>query len=207
MIAKIAHLIKINHDPSAPKPPPIPKVDDEVADAALVRELVFDGKGIVLEPYSEAELGTGETSDFKLLKDAAVCGYCEMKSPRDDYIFENPEPGEMAIRKDLPFHVKLGRHIRKAALQFAAVSPDHSHPNILAFVNHAPDIERRDLHLTVAGLPAGDGKRVFMLCRKLQEQVLDAAREIDLFLWIDAEKGTFQHVSGAQRRPASGGLR
>ena len=68
-------------------------------------------------------------------------------------------------------------------------------PNILAFVNHAPDIERRDLHATVAGLPVGDGKRIFMLCHKLQEQVLDGARKIDLFLWIDAQKRALQYVS------------
>jgi large subunit ribosomal protein L30 len=193
MIRKVSHLVKINHDPSAPKPPSVPRVYDENADAALLNQLAFDAKNIVPERYSEAE--TGKTPDFKLFKDAAVCGFCEMKSPRDDYIFENPEPGEFAIRKDLPFHVKLGRHIRKAGLQFAAVNPGHDRPNILAFVNHAPDIERRDLHATIAGLPEGDGKRVFMLCRKLQELVLEAAGKIDLFLWIDAEKRTLQHVS------------
>jgi hypothetical protein len=47
----------------------------------------------------------------------------------------------------------------------------------------------------VAGLPVGDGKRIFMLCRELQEQVLDGARKIDLFLWIDAEKRALQYVS------------
>jgi hypothetical protein len=59
----------------------------------------------------------------------------------------------------------------------------------------APDIERRDLHATVAGLAAPDGKRIFMLSRKMQEQVLNAARRVDLFLWIDAQKRTCQHVS------------
>ena len=29
----------------------------------------------------------------------------------------------------------------------------------------------------------------------MQEQVLEAARKIDLFLWIDAQKRTYHHVS------------
>jgi hypothetical protein len=39
----------------------------------------------------------------------------------------------------------------------------------------------------------------------MQEQVLDAVRKIYLFLWIDAEKGTLQHVSvnGAPRQAAA----
>ena len=119
-----------------------------------------------------------------------------MKSPRDDYVLEKPESGEMAIRKNLPFHRKLGNHIRHAGRQFDAVNPEHNVPNIMVFVSHAPDIERRDLHLTIAGMSAPElGKSIFMLSRKAQEQVLGAARKIDLFLWIDAEKGTLNHVS------------
>lgn len=39
----------------------------------------------------------------------------------------------------------------------------------------------------------------------MQEQVLSAAGKIDLFLWIDAEKGTLQHVSvnGAPHQAAA----
>ena len=196
MIAKVSHLIKITHDPAAPKPAPEPRVYDEAADAALMRKLAFDSNGIELEPYTEAELKTGKTPDFKLHKDGKLCGYCEMKSPRDDYVLEKPESGEMAIRKNLPFHRKLGNHIRHAGQQFDAVNPEHNVPNIMVFVSHAPDIERRDLHLTIAGMSAPElGKSIFMLSRKAQEQVLGAARKIDLFLWIDAEKGTLNHVS------------
>jgi ribosomal protein L30 len=206
MIDKVSHLVKIKHDPAAPKPRLTPRVYDEAADAALMRKLAFDRKGITLERYSDAELKTGKTPDFKLYKDDKLCGYCEMKSPRDDYVFEKPAPGEAAIRKNLPFHRKLGSHIRHASALFHTVNPDHSVPNIMVFVTHAPDIERRDLHATIAGLPAPEaGKRVFMLSRKMQEQVLDAARKTDLFLWIDAEKGTLQHVSvnGAPHQAAT----
>jgi ribosomal protein L30 len=205
MIEKVSHLVKITHDPAAPKLPRVAPVYDEAADAALMRTLAFDGKNIVLESYSEAELRKGKTPDFKLYKDGKLCGYCELKSPRDDFILEAPEPGDAAIRKNLPFHRKLGSHIRHAGMQFEAVNPDHSVPNVMVFVTHVPDIERRDLHATISGLPAPDGKRVFMLSRKMQEQVLNAARKVDLFLWIDAEKGTCQHVSvnGASHHEAA----
>ena len=195
MISKVFHLVQINHDPAAPKPPYVPPVYDEAADAALLRELIFDRNNIVPELYSLAERNQGKTPDFKLPKEGRVRGFCEMKSPKDDFIFENPAPGDFAVRENLPFHRKLGGHIRKAAEQFDAVNPDHSLPNILAIVNHAPDIERRDLHMTIAGLPARDGKPVFMLCPKMQEDTLKAARKIDLFLWVDAQKRTCQHVS------------
>jgi uncharacterized protein YbaP (TraB family) len=39
------------------------------------------------------------------------------------------------------------------------------------------------------------GQQIFMLSRKMQEEVMDAARSIDLFLWINAQKRTCQHVS------------
>jgi large subunit ribosomal protein L30 len=206
MIRKVSHLIEITHDPAASKPVPERRVDDEAADVALMRKLAFDGCGIQLEPYTQADLKTGKTPDSKLYKNGKLCGYCEMKSPRDDYAFEKPEPVEMAIRKNLPFHRKLGNHIRHAGAQFHAANPEHNLPNIMVFVTHAPDIERRDLHATIAGMPAPErGKRIFMLSRKAQEQVLNAARKIDLFLWIDAEKGTLQHVSvsGAPHRAAA----
>jgi hypothetical protein len=188
MIRKVCHLVQINHDPAAPKPPYVPPVYDEAADAALLRELAFGLNNIAPEPYSVTERNEGKTSDFKLLKGGEVCGFCEMKSPKDDFVFESLIPSEPSIRENLPFYRKLGGHIRKAAQQFHAVNPDHTAPNVLAFVSHAPDIERRDLLATIAGLPAGDGKRVFMLSRKTQEETLKAARKIDLFLWIDAQK-------------------
>jgi hypothetical protein len=100
MIEKVSHLVKITHDPAAP-PPRVAPVYDEAADAALTRKLTFDGNKIVLEPYSEAELKKGKTPDFKLYKDGQLCGYCELKSPRDDLFFERPEPGDACVYRKL----------------------------------------------------------------------------------------------------------
>lgn len=66
----------------------------------------------------------------------------------------------------------------------------------MVFVNHCPDIERRDLIATIAGLPVPESnRRLFMLGRKMQEQVIAATRRIDLFLWIDAKGKVLQHLS------------
>ena len=124
-----------------------------------------------------------------------LLGFCELKSPRDDDVFDRPAPGQVAIRKNLPFYRKIGSHIRKASQQFEAVNKQHGVSNIVVFVSHSPEIERHDLHLTISGLAAPDGKRIFMLGRKMQEQVHEAARKVDLFLWIDAQKRTLQYAS------------
>jgi hypothetical protein len=169
MIRKVSHLVKITHDPAAPKLPYTPPVYDETADAALLRKLAFDSNQIVPELYSVAEQNAGKKPDFKLLKNGQVCAFCEMKSPKDDFAFERPKPNEAAIRKNLPYHRKLAGHIRKAAQQLQAVNPDHASPNILAFVTHAPEIERRDLHATIAGLTAGDGRQLLCCPEKIKQ--------------------------------------
>jgi hypothetical protein len=196
MIAKVQHLIRVNHDPAAPQPPKsIPRYD-EAADAALLRKLAFDQNGISLETYGATARKKGKTPDFKLFRDGALRAFCEMKSPRDDYVFEFPPDGGTAIRKDVPFYRKLASHVRRAAKQFGSTNPDHAYPNILAFISHCPDIERRDLIATIAGLPIpGTDRRGWMLPPSIQREVLEAAAQIDLFLWIDVKKGTFQHLS------------
>jgi ribosomal protein L30 len=195
MIAKVSHLVQIINDPSTSDQAGAPPAYDETADAALMDKLAFAGNGIVLEPYDDDARKRGKTPDFKLIKNGKIVGYCEMKSPRDDYVFETPQDGQPAIRKNVPFYRKLGSHVRDAAKQVRAVNPDHKLPNIVAFVSHAPRIEQRDLIATIAGLPNPGGPRIFLLGPKMRRQVMDAAREVDLYLWIDAKTGTLKHLS------------
>jgi ribosomal protein L30 len=176
MIDKVSHLVRINHDPAAPKPPRPAAVYNETADRALIHELAFDPNNIEPELYSYAELRRGKTPDFKLFVNGDLRGFCEMKSPQDDFMFETPAEGAVAVRENLPYHRKLGSHIRHAAKQFNAVNRHHKLPNVLAFVTHCPDIERRDLLATIAGLPVpGSDRRLFMLSRKMQQQVFGRA--------------------------------
>lgn len=118
-----------------------------------------------------------------------------MKSPRDDYIFEMPADGGPAIREDIPFYRKLGKHVRDAAAQLEAVNKGHKLPNIVAFVSHSSSIERQDLLATIAGLSRPGKRPVFMLSKVAQAKVIAAAQKIDLLLWIDAEKRALQHLS------------
>lgn len=200
MIDKVRHLVKITHDPAAPRIAVDPPAPDEAADIQMLRDLICDANGIVLEPYDKAALNRGKTPDFKLMKDGELVGYCEVKSLFDPEALEDPPEGTMAVRKNLPFYRKLGQNIRSAVEQLDAENPAHDKPNVMVFVSHTPEIERRDLIATIAGLPALDGKRVFMLGRKMQGQVCTAARRIDLILWIDATTGTCQHLTAADAK-------
>jgi ribosomal protein L30 len=208
MIDKVRHLVKVTHHPAAPRVVAGAPAPDEAADVQLLRDLICNANGISLEPYDNTALNNGKTPDFKLTKDGELVGYCEVKSLFDPDVLEDSPEGAMAVRKNLPFYRKLGQHIRGAVEQLDAENLAHDKPNVMVFVSHTPEIERKDLVATIAGLPLADGKRLFMLGRKMQGQVCGAARKIDLFLWIDATTGTCQHltVADAEHRATALGL-
>ena len=162
-----------------------------------MRSLAFDLNGITLERYSDAALKSGKTPDFKLLKNGTLHGFCEVKSPRDDYVFDAPNESGFAVRENVPTRRKLGSHIRQASKQFEAVNPGHKLPNIVVFVNHASGLERADLFATLSGIPVPGGHPLELLPPKMQRRVREAARGIDLFVWIEPKKGTCQHLSVA----------
>jgi large subunit ribosomal protein L30 len=207
MIDKVRHLVRITHDPKAPRVAVDPPAPDEAADVQMLRDLICDAKDIVLEPYDNAALNRGKTPDFKLMKDGEIAGYCEVKSLFDPGALEDPPEGATAVRKNLPFYRKLGQNIRGAAEQLDAQSPNHDKPNVMVFVSHTPEIERKDLIATIAGLPLPGGEPLFMLGRKMQGQVCEAARKIDLFLWIDATTRTCRHLTAADAKHRATALR
>jgi ribosomal protein L30 len=195
MIHKVRHLVKITHDPAAPRVSAGAPAPDEAADIQLLRDLICDAAGIVLEPYDKAALNAGKTPDFKLMRNGELVGYCEVKSLFDFEVLEDPPEGEMAVRRNVPFYRKLGQRVIGAVQQLEAGNPEHDKPNVIVFVSHTPEIERRDLIATIAGLPVQGGPPLFMLGKKMQGQVWDAARKIDIFLWIDATARTCQHLT------------
>jgi hypothetical protein len=164
------------------------------------RRLTFDANGIVLVPYDAGTFNRGKTPDFKLMKDGELVGFCELKSLFDFEALEDPPEGCMAVRRNVPFYRKLGQHIRGASQQLDAENPAHDKPNIMVFVSHAPEVERKDLKATIAGLPLSNGEALFMLGKKMQGQVCEAARKIDLFLWIDATTRTCQHLTATEAK-------
>jgi large subunit ribosomal protein L30 len=208
MIAKVRHLVRvIDENLFEEHRLPDRQVNDEDADKRLVRNLIFEPRGIRAEDILEDE---NKTPDFKLLKDGALRAYCEMKAPTDGDLFDISDdlaPGEIRVevRKD-PAIVNLARHIAKAAKQFEAVNPDRAHPNILVIVNHARRKGPADLRMALEGIRAPDGRRFFPLVNdadkwEVQKDVWEAARSIDLYVWVDPHKGTWQafRPAGAQR--------
>lgn len=158
----------------------------------------------------------GKTPDFKLYRNEELVGYCELKSPRDDWIFEFPMdmmPGDnrVEIRRDPAAH-NLADHVGKAAAQFDAVNPDRKVPNILVFVSHARLRGPSDLAMAIAGVPMPNAGVAFLLLDeqhkgnsermwKRQKQLWDDARRIDLVVWVDAHNGSceFIRLQGAKK--------
>jgi hypothetical protein len=84
-----------------------------------MRQLLFRAEGLELVALPEK---TTKTPDYKIMKNGELKGYCELKSPRDDWIFAIPndlKPGEIREdhREDPTAHA-LARIIGKAAAQF-----------------------------------------------------------------------------------------
>jgi Ribosomal protein L7/L12 dimerisation domain len=177
---------------------PMARKSTEGADIKLIQELIFQPCNVVLQPFSKEEMTKGKTPDFKLMKGAELCGYCELKSPRDDWVFEFPDdikPGESATEmRPSPTSNNLARQIESAVEQFDAVNPDHKLPNVLVLVNHTVGRTRSELHVTGTGIRVPDGGRLFTLKPDKQKRVWEAAQRVDLFLWVDAQKRTCQHV-------------
>jgi ribosomal protein L7/L12 len=211
--AELSKMLKEKWDTRQPGKVPAARKPTEGADAKLVRELIFQPSDVVLQPFGKEEKAKGKTPDFKLMRGTELCGYCELKSPRDDWVFEFPDdikPGEAVTEtRSSPTSNNLARQIESAVEQFDAVNLDHKLPNVLAIVNHAAGRTISDLHTTVTGIQVPDGPRLYALKPDRQKQIWKAARRVDLFLWIDAQNRTWHHAypnDAAHRAKACGVL-
>jgi large subunit ribosomal protein L30 len=81
MIAKVRHLIRVVDEQLFEEHRlPGRHVRDEDADKRLLRDLIFEPRGIRAEDIPE---DANKTPDFKLFKNGALRAYCEMKSPAE----------------------------------------------------------------------------------------------------------------------------
>lgn len=166
---------------------------DEEADLDLVAQLVFAGQGLVLERFSHAETVTGRTPDFRVYRAGELVAYCEVKSPRDDWLDDRlarARPFEIVGggRNDPTFN-RLARHIEKAASQFDAVNPGRDFLNILAFVNHDDDSGFNDLVETVTGyFHTESGSKIPTMMHISEGRIGQAKRSVDLVVWINARE-------------------
>lgn len=206
MIQKVRHLLRFpDQELFEEHRLVLPQPEDEEADQALMRQLLFKAEGVELVALPEQKT---KTPDYKVLKNGELKGYCELKSPRDDWIFavaQDLKPGEIREeRREDPTAHALARVIGKAAAQFDAVNPDHAQVNILVIMSHARLRGPADLHLAIGGLPMPDGSRRFLLVDPnekdfdkafaKQKKLIEDAHKIDLFYWIDAHTKAVRHV-------------
>jgi hypothetical protein len=208
MIEKVRHLIRVVDEILFEEHRlPDRHEGDETADKRLVRNLIFEPRHIQAEDIPEKK---DKTPDFKLLKDGVLGGYCEVKSPTDGDLFDFPAdlaPDEIRVEaRNDPALFNLARHITKAGKQFKAVNHDRKLPNVLIIVNHARRKRPADLRLALEGFRGPDGRRMFPLANDedkwdVQKGVWEAARSIDLYLWVDPRKRTWQafRPAGAKR--------
>ena len=170
---------------------------DEESDVQLADDLLFSGKGLELRRFDRAETLAGRTPDFRIMREGELSAYCEIKSPRDDWLDEEIEkapPGQIAggARRDPTFN-RIARHIEKAASQFDAVNADHALPNILVFVNHADAVSVADLHETITGMFVTDSGRKIPTLMNIAEGRIGVARtKIDLYVWIGRKAACVQ---------------
>jgi hypothetical protein len=161
---------------------------NEERDLALVQELVSGPAGFDLERIEATP--EGRRPDFRMVSWRGLAGFCEVKSPRDDWLDEQLEQAPPltivgGLRDDPRFN-RIARHILKAVTQFDTVNADRSLPNVLVFVNHDDQSHYGDLRETLTGRFYADSGEIYETMPRISDLLLgDKRNRIDLYLWID----------------------
>jgi hypothetical protein len=169
------------------------RTPSEKSDLSLVAAMLR-GHDLQALPFSKEEARAGKTPDFRVMDGVRLVAYCEVKSPRDEWLdsqIDQGEPCEIVggSRSDPVFN-RLSKMIAKAAEQFDAVNPDRSVPNLLAIVNHDDASHRGDLIETLTGMFHADNGTRHPTSRNVSEGwIRQAKNRIDLYVWIDGGTG------------------
>jgi hypothetical protein len=160
----------------------------EESDLQMVEQF-FAEHGLKAERIPKA---TTKTPDFKILQSGDVVAFCELKSPQDVFserVEDTIKEGgsgivETGYGNDYRQARCIARAATKAAVQFTAVNPGHSVPNILLLVNHDTVSLYDDFSQAITGEIAGIGR--------VGTPVRDGIPEIDVYVWVDASGRTKQ---------------
>ncbi len=165
---------------------------EEQSDLKSVEELVFAPRGLELQRFSHAETVAGRTPDFRVFQAGQLAAFCEIKSPRDDWLdsqLDAAAPSQVAFVggcRDDPTFNRIARLIEKAVTQFDAVNRARVIPNILVFVNHDHASNFGDLRETVTGkFHAESGKRFVTMAHISEGRIAQSKWRIDLYVWLD----------------------
>lgn len=166
---------------------------DEDPDLELVSEYLAK-RGLRAVHFTKEERRAGKTPDFRVMRGGELVAYCEVKSPRDDWLDEQLDRAESfqlvgGARNDPTFN-RIAALVHKAVGQLDAVNPDRSKPNILALVNHDRQSRFRDLEETLTGmLRLADGSKAPINLRVSEGRIRLSKFRIDAYLWFDAKVG------------------
>lgn len=158
----------------------------EENDQKLIEALVFSPSGLVLNRIAK---GATKTPDFQVTLNGLLVAYCELKSPRDEWLddmLDALQPGELigGYRED-PTFKKIRNHSNHASKQFEAINPNKAVPNILVFVNHDDSTGFGDLLEVFTGVFHAAGGSQHTTMPELALSLDRAKRNIDLCIWLD----------------------
>jgi len=176
------------------------RAPEEEADLCVVADWLA-ANGLQAARFSPAERKTGKTPDFRVYRGDQHVAFCEVKSPRDDWLDDQlavAEPFQIVggLRADPTFN-RISGHIAKAAKQFDAVNPGRKLPNILVFVNWADANSFQDLHETLTGyLELEGGGRITTMPNVAEGRLIgERKHHIDMYAWLDGRSRRLQgHV-------------
>lgn len=193
----------MSNKPAKPAQQPGP---DERRDLPIVKGF-FAAHGLGAEHFTKAETRAGRTPDFRLLRDGKLFAYCEVKSPRDDFLGDQlDQAAPMQIvgggRSDPTFN-RLSGLIWKAVSQFDAVNPVRDVPNILFFVNHDDASSYNDLLETLTGEFFAEGGTRYPTMKHISEgRIKDAKYRIDAYVWYDVQEAKVEGWFFGEENPA-----
>jgi hypothetical protein len=167
-----------------------PTEDD---DLKIAEQLVFAPNGLDLLKIPR---GAGRSADLQILQNGVLVAYCELKSPRDEWLEKLlDETGSCQIvggEREDPVFKKIRKHTNKASKQFESLNPVRSVPNVLVFVNHDNGSNFNDLRETFTGLfHATNGSRHATML-DVAASLKRAKSQIDLCVWIDGKSSKVQ---------------
>ena len=180
----------------AAMPRPLRIRPEEPVDLNIAAKLL-QSHGLTPKRFTKAGRRIGKTPDFRVMRGENLVAFCEVKSPRDDWLdtqLEEATHGGIVggCHKDPVFN-RLSRIIRKAASQFDAVNASHDVPNILILVNHDDMSDYGDLRETVTGrFHSDDGSRHPTVMPVSEGRIKEVKTRIDAYAWFDFETRRLQ---------------
>ena len=162
-----------------------------------VATAIFRSHGLTPKRFSKAEIRIGKTPDFRVMRGKNLVAFCEVKSPRDDWLDTQLEEathvGIVGGHRRDPVFNRLSRIVEKATTQFDAVNASRDVPNILILINHDDMSYFGDLRETITGMFHSEyGSRHPTAMPISEGKIKELKTRIDAYFWYDFEARRLQ---------------